>query len=192
MMSQLFQNLIKKATVTVLTAILFSSTASYATETVYKPFSKGSFKKIQQDNKDGPYIVAFWSVTCAYCMKELALFGTLMDKYPAVKLITITTDAFLEDDSVKQLLAKKNLVGTETWVFADNFVERLYFDINPRWRGELPLTYFFDKDNVMMKHMGVVKEGELVEWLEQQSARPLQPSINTNPQDQHLETSVPF
>jgi len=98
-------------------------------------------------------------------MKELALFGELMEQYPQVKLITITTDAFLEDETVAQLMATKNLSGTETWVFADNYVERLYFDINPRWRGELPLTYFFDKNNVMLKHMGVVKEHELLEWL---------------------------
>jgi len=165
MTNQFFQNRVKNLLIAVFTVFCLNSSMTNASETVYKPFIKGSFEQIQQENKDRPYIIAFWSVTCAYCMKELALFGELMEQYPQVKLITITTDAFLEDETVAQLMATKNLSGTEIWVFADNYVERLYFDINPRWRGELPLTYFFDKNNVMLKHMGVVKEHELLEWL---------------------------
>lgn len=168
-MNQFNLHTFKILLIALVTVFCLSGAVSTASETVYKPFIKGSFEQIQQQNKDRPYIVAFWSVTCSYCMKELALFGQLMKQYPQVKLITITTDPFLEDDSVKRLLASKNLTGTETWVFADNFAERLYFDINPRWRGELPLTYFFDKKNVMVKHMGVVKEDDLVEWLKEQT-----------------------
>jgi len=168
MINQLFQNRVKTVVITFLTLMCLNSQVSCANESSYKPFVKGSFVQIQQENKDRPYIIAFWSVTCAYCMKELALFGELMDKYPDVKLITITTDAFLEDETVKQLLATKKLTDTETWVFADNYVERLYFDINPRWRGELPLTYFFNRKGEMLRHMGVVKEDELLEWLDGQ------------------------
>ncbi len=169
MINQFFLKKCKTLFISLFTVFCLNSVVSNASESVYKPFVKGSFEQIQQQNKDKPYIVAFWSVTCAYCMKELALFGKLMKQYPKVKLITITTDPFLEDESVQKLLATKNLTETETWIFADNFAERLYFDINPRWRGELPLTYFFDKNNKRVKHMGVVKEDELVEWLKEQS-----------------------
>jgi len=169
-MKQFPLNQFKTLFFTLLTVLCLNSTVSYASESAYKPFIKGSFEQIQQQNKDRPYIIAFWSVTCAYCMKELAMFGELMEKYPQVKLITITTDPFLEDETVQQLLASKQLQGTETWVFADNFAERLYYDINPRWRGELPLTYFFDRNNEMLRHMGVVKEEELLEWLNEQTA----------------------
>jgi len=168
-MKKSFLNRFNKLLLTLFTLYCFNAASVQAAETGFKPFVKGSFAQIQQENKEQPYIIAFWSVTCAYCMKELAMFGRLMDKYPNVKLITITTDPFLEDESVQQLLGKKNLAETETWVFADNFAERLYYDINPRWRGELPLTYFFDKNNVMLKHMGIVKEDELLEWLDAQS-----------------------
>lgn len=169
-MNQFFLNRFKKSIVALFTVCCLNGTVSYASETAFNPFVKGSFQQIQQQNKDRPYIIAFWSVTCAYCMKELAMFGQLMQKYPDVKLITITTDPFMDDASVSKLLANKNLQGTETWVFADNFAERLYFDINPRWRGELPLTYFFDKNNGMLKHMGIVKEHELLEWLDEQAS----------------------
>ncbi len=168
MVNQLIQNRLKTLLI-VLFTVFISQTTANASETPYKPFVKGSFAQIQQQNKGQPYIIAFWSVTCAYCMKELTMLGQLVEQYPEVKLITISTDPFFEGGAVQQLLASKNLTETETWVFADNYVEKLYFDINPRWRGELPLTYFFDKNGVMLKHMGVVKEGELIEWLDEQS-----------------------
>jgi len=161
--------MMKKPLIIFFTTFFLMSAASHAVEQVYKPFVKGSFEQIQQQNKDTPYIVAFWSVTCAYCMKELEMFGELMPKYPAVKLITISTDPFLENYIIQRLLTTKKLEQAETWVFADNFSERLYFDINPRWRGELPLTYFFDKNNKRVKHMGIVNKDELVEWLAEQT-----------------------
>lgn len=165
----MFLNSYKKVLITVLTVFSLNSTLSYGNETNFKAFVKGSFLTIQEQHKDTPYIIAFWSETCAYCMKELALFGRLLKKYPQIKLVTISTDPFLEDETVQQILSSKNLEGTETWVFADNFAERLYYEINPRWRGELPLTYFFDRNNQMVKHMGVVKEDELIEWMNTQS-----------------------
>ena len=158
-----------KLIVTLFTILCLNSTVSEATETKFNPFVKGSFAQIQQQHKDTPYIIVFWSETCAFCMKELAAFGRLIPKYPQIKLITISTDPFLEDETVQHILSSKNLENTETWVFADNFAERLYFDINPRWRGELPLTYFFDNQNTLLIHMGIVKEAELVEWLTEQS-----------------------
>jgi len=168
MTTQFIQNRVKTPLITLLAVFCLNSSIGNANESTYKPFIKGSFEQIQQENKDRPYIIAFWSITCAYCMKELGLFGELMEKYPQIKLITISTDAFFEDESVDRLLETKSLTGTETWIFANNHVEKLYFDINPNWRGELPLTYFFDQEGSMIKHMGVVNEGELVAWLNEQ------------------------
>ncbi len=148
-------------------SVLFSS-LSHATESPYPAFKKGAFAHIQQAHKDAPYIIAFWSETCAYCMKELAMLGKLLPHYPTIKLVTITTDPFLDNATVNRILSKKKLTHTETWVFADNFVERLYADIDPNWQGELPLTYFIGKDEKLVKHMGIVKEKELIDWLNQQ------------------------
>lgn len=144
------------------------SPVSIAAEPPYHAFKKGSFVEIQQAYQQSPYIIAIWSETCAYCMKELAMLGRLLPQYPNVKLITITTDPFLDDATVQRILSKKQLENVETWVFADRFAERLYADIDPNWQGELPLTYFTGKDKKLIKHMGIVKEKALIAWLEQQ------------------------
>lgn len=152
--------------------ILIIASSVSASQNDIKPFVKGSFKQIQQAHKERPYIVTFWSETCAYCMKELKLFGQLLKNYPQVDVISITTDPFLDEETVKQILSSKNLQNVETWVFADNYAERLYFDVDNRWRGELPFTLFFDKNKKMIKHMGVIKEKELVDWLVKQNTAP--------------------
>ena len=149
-------------------SLLFTSVVS-ANETDIQPFIKGSFEQIQQDHKGKPYIITFWSEDCAFCMKELAMFGKLLKNYQNVELVSITTDPFLEQQKVDDILSSKGLIKVNKWVFADNYVERLYFDVNKRWRGELPLSYFFDRNNKMIKQLGVIKEKELIEWLAKQN-----------------------
>jgi len=135
------------------------------------PFSKGSFSEIKDQYNNKPFVVVFWSESCSYCMKELALFGKLYKQYPDVTIITIATDPFLDDQIVKDVLNRSGLELNQTWVFAEQFPERIYADINKRWRGELPVTHFFNRDNQETRHLGIVKEDELVEWLSAQSEK---------------------
>ncbi len=147
-----------------------------AKETEIKPFIKGSFQQIQlqQDNshKDKPYIITFWSETCAFCMEELELFGELLKTYPDVELVSITTDPFLNEKSITQILSSKNLQQAKKWVFSDQYAERLYFDVDKRWRGELPLTFFVDRKHKLLKHMGTINKYKLIEWFDQQKTAP--------------------
>lgn len=165
--SLVFKN-IKQGLILACCCFFIINTAS-ANQTETIPFVKGSFSQIQKQRKDTPYIITFWSETCAYCMKELALLGELIKTYNNVEIVSITTDPFLEDETVNRILSSKNLQHIDKWVFADNYAERLYYDVDKNWRGELPLTYFFDRKNNKVKHMGVIKKAELVEWFAEQN-----------------------
>ncbi len=133
------------------------------------PFTKNSFTEIKNQRQNKPFILIFWSESCSYCMKELALFGKLYKQYPDVELIIVATDPFLEDEIVIDVLNRSQLKLKQTWVFAEQFPEKIYYKVNKRWRGELPATHFFGRDNQEIRHMGIVKENELVEWLVKQS-----------------------
>jgi len=98
-------------------------------------------------------------------MKELAMFAKLQPKYPNVPLIVVATDSFLEESEVNEMLERTKLSLRETWVFAEQFPERIYSDVNKRWRGELPVTHFFDKNNKEVRHLGIVKQEALESWL---------------------------
>jgi len=143
--------------------------ASYANETEIKAYIKGSFQKIQQQQKDTVFIVTFWSETCAFCMEELAMFGKTLSKHPNVKLVSITTDPFLESETINNILASKKLDNAGKWVFSDDYVVSLFFDTDKSWRGELPLTYFFGRDKKLTKHLGTINQNELNNWLLEQS-----------------------
>ena len=49
--------------------------------------------------------------------------------------------------------------------FADAYAETLYFDVDKRWRGELPLTFLFDSINQKTKRIGLLPETILAAWL---------------------------
>lgn len=153
----------------VLILINLSMVKDIAADTSIRPFVKGSFQQIQQENKSSPFIITFWSESCVFCMKELKTFGKLLTNYPKIKLISITTDPFLEVETINHILTSKNLAAVEKWVFVDEHVQRLYFDVSRNWRGELPLTFFSDINNNLVKHVGVINEKELIDWLTQQS-----------------------
>ncbi len=148
---------------------LLSGTPAFAKDLSIHPFVKGSFAEIKKQYEHGPFIVVFWSESCAYCMKELAMFGKLHKQYSDVEVITVATDPFLNEETVRDVLARSGLDLQQTWVFAEEFPERIYADVYKRWRGELPVTHFFTRDQRETRHMGIVNEGELSAWLKEQS-----------------------
>jgi thiol-disulfide isomerase/thioredoxin len=135
-----------------------------------QPFVKGSFATIKNQHQNKPFILVFWSESCSYCMKELAMFGELQKQFPQVDIVTVATDSFLEEETVKDVLKRSQLELEQTWVFAEQFPERIYADVNKRWRGELPVTHFFDRNNQETRHMGIVKKDMLIKWLSEQSS----------------------
>lgn len=160
----------KKIRTVLLSLFLFNS--AFANEAEINLFNKGSFDQIKLTNRDNPYVITFWSETCGYCMKELALLGKLLESTPNVKIVSVTTDPFLETATINRILSNKNLQKVEKWVFADHNAAPLYYDVDQKWYGELPFTYFFDKNNVMIKHKGTINKKELTKWFAEQRVAP--------------------
>lgn len=130
------------------------------------PFVKGSFSAIQQQYEGEAYLIVFWGKDCAYCMQELDTLGELLPENRDIKLITVATDPFLPTDFIEQKMAGFGLTEFEHWVFADASPESLYFDVNPRWRGALPLTFLSDGQSVVRKS-GLLEKPQLKAWLQQ-------------------------
>jgi len=129
-------------------------------------FVKGSFEQIQQTHQDKPHLVIFWSQDCAYCMKEFTFLAEALAQAGTVKLITVATDPFLSADIIHQLHQTNNLMDAEAWVFSEAVIEKLYFDVDKSWRGELPLMYLVNGNRVT-KHMGIMTQAKLVTWIKQ-------------------------
>lgn len=135
-----------------------------------KPFVRGSYQQIVAARQGKPFIVNFWSLTCSYCMVEMAMLKKLVKKYPKLDLVLVSTDAPEEEKDISATLAKFSLGKAEAWVFADGYTERLRFEVDRKWQGELPRTYFFSPGKEAAGVSGKLEYREVEQWVKEQYA----------------------
>jgi thiol-disulfide isomerase/thioredoxin len=130
-----------------------------------KPFVKGSMKSLFDARQGKPFIVGFWSLSCAHCRDELVLLGELTRKYPKMEVVLVSTDTPEEGEAVVATLKQASLQRAEAWVFADQFADRLHFEVDRKWRGELPRTYLYDAAHNATAFSGKLDPQQLEQWV---------------------------
>lgn len=130
-----------------------------------RPFERGSRAAIEQAHAGKPFVLAFWSVDCAYCPEEIKHLGALVRQRPDIKLVLVSVDgADFRADADKKLADMLPEGQGERWIFAGNDPDRLYFSVDRKWHGELPRTYFYDGKGGVQGKSGQVNSVWLVEW----------------------------
>ena len=128
-------------------------------------FDRGSRAAIEQAHAGKPFVLAFWSVDCAYCPEEIRHLGALVRKRPDIRLVLVSVDSSeLKADADKRLAELLPEGQGEHWIFAGNDPERLYFAVDRKWHGELPRTYFYDGRGGVEGRSGQVSPAWLAEW----------------------------
>ena len=155
-------------------ALMLSMNAAHAAQQT-QPLQRGSYQKIVAAHAGKPFVVALWSISCIHCAVDLELFERLARKYPQFKLVLISTDAPEQEAAIVRTLKKYRLIqsGTkqqiagkvESWVFADSYTERLRFEIDAQWYGELPRTYFYQANGKATGISGVLDADRTEQWL---------------------------
>lgn len=103
----------------------------------------------------GPTIVALWSSDCGHCKKNLELFVRMLKSEPRLRLITVATEA--DFDGLAAPLDRLQVPGPR-YAYGTEAPEALAYALDPRWRGELPRTLFFDGQGGKTAVSGVVDE----------------------------------
>jgi thiol-disulfide isomerase/thioredoxin len=153
-----------------LVAFLVSAPASEAPPQL-KPFERGSWQDILRSHAGRPTIVHFWGVTCGPCKVELPLLGGFMRDHSAIDLVTISADLVPDlPDATRMMLEKSGLRSAENWIFSDGFVERLRFEIDPGWQGDIPRTMLISREGTITTIEGSAEMTELQKWSDQQLA----------------------
>jgi thiol-disulfide isomerase/thioredoxin len=150
-------------------AAVLSATAARAAE--LRAFDAKSLEAIRASYAGKPFVLAFWSLYCEPCREEMGDWGTLQRKHPWVPIVLIATDRPDEKASVERFLADYKLGKVQTWMFADDFAERVRFSVDRKWRGELPRTYFFDAAHRAEAYSGRVSREWIDNWLVQQEKK---------------------
>ncbi len=126
-----------------------------------KLFTPESPAQIAASRAGQPFVLAFWSLTCAHCQQELADFG----RRQTAHLVLVSTDTPAESEAIRATLARHGLEQAEVWVFADEFAERLRYAVDRHWAGELPRSYFYAADGTRRAVTGRPDAALIERWL---------------------------
>lgn len=148
-----------------LAMIVVAGLAGPAVSGELRAFNSDSLATIQKIYAGRPFILTFWSLTCAHCAKELQLFGKWARAGRSLPLVIVSTDSPADEAAVRSTLRHHGLDEADTWLFADPVPERLRYAVDPAWYGELPRTYFYDSTHRREAYSGVLAERQLKDWL---------------------------
>jgi thiol-disulfide isomerase/thioredoxin len=151
--------------------VAFQLPAARAEAPQLKPFVRGSWQQVLNAHAGRPTLVHFWGVTCGPCKVELPLLGAFVKDHPALDMVTISADLAPDIPGAAQSMLKKaGLASAENWIFSDGFVERLRFEIDPAWQGDIPRTLLISRDGKITTIEGSAEMAELEKWLKPQAA----------------------
>jgi thiol-disulfide isomerase/thioredoxin len=134
------------------------------------PFGRGSWDELRRGHEGRPTIVHFWGLTCGPCLVELPEWGRFAQSANGADFVMVAADPVPEEPAqLSATLAKAGLSPVESWRFTDRFTERLQYEIDSNWRGELPLTILLGRDGSVRSVLGTVDFADLRAWIEQQN-----------------------
>ncbi len=149
--------------------LLALATAAAASPT---PFDATTFERLRDDHAGRALIVAFWSIDCPPCHRELTIWGELARRHPGLAIHLVSTDPWPAREEVARVARERGAGALPGWIFAAGADPALLRRaIDRRWRGELPRTYLFAPDGSVAAHSGVIEAGQVIRWLERHGRR---------------------
>ena len=127
-------------------------------------FERGSYAAILEAHREAPLLLVFWSIDCPPCREELAMLGGVLRRHPELPLVLVSTDEPAMAAQVAAAAAEGGVGGVESWIFADGQAQRLRFEVDRGWYGELPRSYLFDAAHRRRGVTGRLSEGQVESW----------------------------
>ncbi len=128
------------------------------------PFNKKSLFEIEKRHENTNFLLVLWSLDCPPCLKEFKLLSSLVKQKNSPRIVLVSTDSVEFVPEIKSRLIEYNLQQEENWYFND-VPELLRSKIDKNWFGELPRTYFYNKNTVRLAHSGPLNQSLLEKWL---------------------------
>jgi len=150
---------------TVLAVIIFCWCLPLQASTPINLFTTGSYQQILQEHKEQAFVMVFWSVDCLPCLTELAMLGKFNQQNPQAIIILVSIDGPNAEREFQSLLDKYTLKQVSNWNFATESRQRLLFEIDQSWYGEVPRAYLFDEQHARQTMSGLLERKYLQKWL---------------------------
>ena len=137
----------------------------------FQPYGRGAFGQILKAHAGRSLIVHFWSVTCPPCLVELPQWAKMLDERKGVDIVFVNVDDDEERPRAESRAEKAGLGKGKHYGFSDSFVEKLYFEADKKWQGELPFTALVASDGAVTTVAGAVDDPVVAKWLEKNGGR---------------------
>lgn len=144
--------------------LLALATSCLAVE--FRPYTRGSFAAIKQSHAGRSVVIHFWSAGCGPCIAELPRLAAMRAEHPEVDVVMVSTDTFESQGKIEKRLERNGLDDATNFVFDDDFTERLHFEADPSWQGELPFTIMVNSQGATTRVIGPLGEEQFDAWLE--------------------------
>ena len=118
---------------------------------------------LRKEHAGRPYVLAFWSIHCEPCVREMPMWREMAARRPGVPVVLVSTDPPAGRERVAAFLARHDPGDVQRWQYADDFEERIRHAVDPKWRGELPRT-FFDASHAVTARTGLPEKDEVERW----------------------------
>ena len=153
-----------------LLALLLAAATNQALADELRPFVRGSWDEILRAHAGQPTVVHVWGLTCGPCRVEMPQWGKLLGERSDLRLVTVHADLVPGDPAaVAAMLRRTGLARAENWNFGDSFIERLRFEIDPQWQGQIPITFLIAPDGSTTPIEGVADPADIRAWLDGQA-----------------------
>jgi thiol-disulfide isomerase/thioredoxin len=122
-----------------------------------RPFAPDSFSQIVASHAGKPFVVVVWALECAYCEPSFEALAEARRKYKT-RIVTIATDRADDPEAVSLINKKLKASGlaSDVWAFGAGPEEQLRYAIDPKWRGEMPRSYWFNGRGEAVSYSGMI------------------------------------
>ncbi|MFO1126075.1 MAG: TlpA disulfide reductase family protein [Methylocystis sp.] len=151
--------------------LAFTLAASGAAAFDFKPYARGAFAQLTKAHAGRPLVVHFWSVTCPPCLVELPQWAKIAAEKKGIDFVFVNTDSDEDRARAQARIEKAGFSNADHYGFADDFVDKLYFEADKSWRGELPFTALVAPEGAVTTVTGAIDDPQIVEWLQKRAGK---------------------
>lgn len=139
--------------------------AGDAGDAAIEVFGHGSWRALKQALAGRPAVVHVWGLTCAPCLIELPDWGRLAAAQPGSQLVFIQFDP-MPRARVAATMRRAGIDRARNYSVAAPPDERLHFEVDPDWGGQLPRTLLIAADGSTADAVsGSIDLGRVSAWL---------------------------
>lgn len=139
---------------------LIATSAVQGQEKFIKTFNPGSYQQILREHAAQPFVLAIWSVDCPSCIRDMKVISDLRLSHPEIQIVMLATDEPADTAEVKNMLARNGLSDLDNWIFGSSDAQKLRYEIDSSWFGELPRTYFYNASHNRVGKSGAMNSAE--------------------------------